>query len=248
MRWIPVRGGLGRLVGRRRLLPRHVHRLAPAVREGEADGLEDVVRCRARPHHHDPLVPLPVGVRLRRVDDDLPHRDAVRVDRVDLVGPVGPVGQRVRVRRQVPDPERRVAPVDDRARVARLEDAHVGEAALLVGHRLGAADHAGRERLRELVVVPDAVLGHPVRDVARSAPEGEPVGRLVEAHDHVGLVADAPGVVPALVVAQARVDGAERGTGRSAASAASGPRAAARPRASAACTARRSPPRFPPPG
>ena len=163
---------------------------------------------------HDALVPLPLGVGKRAVDDDLAHPDAVGVDGVDLVRPVGPVGERVRVRGPVPDPDRRVAPVDDRARVARLDDAHVRVAALLVRHRLGAADHAGREGLDELVVVPDAVLGHPVRDVARAVPEREPEGRLVEAHDHVGKVGDAPRGVPALVVAQPRVEGAEAGRAR----------------------------------
>ena len=63
--------------------------------------------------------------------------------------------------------------------------------------------------LVELVRVPDPVLGHPGRDVARAAPEDEPVRRLVEPDDDVRRVADTPGVLPFLGVLKPRVVGAE---------------------------------------
>jgi hypothetical protein len=116
--------GLRRHVRGRRLLPRHDDGLPAAVGEGEPGRLERVVRSRAGPHDHDPLVPLAVGVGLRGVRDDLPDAHPVGVDRVDLVRPVGPAGHRVHVGREIAHPDRRVAPVDDRARLARLEDAH----------------------------------------------------------------------------------------------------------------------------
>ena len=107
------------------------------------------------------------------------------------------------------DGHRGVAPEDHGSGRVAFEDAGMREPGLLVGHGLGARGHAPVLGLVELVRIPDPVLGHPGRDVARAAPEVEPLRALVEADDDVRRVAYAPGPLPLLREAQPGGIGAE---------------------------------------
>src|SRR5271157_1213306 len=127
---------------------------------------------------------------------------------VDFIGPVAQTGGRIGAGDRVEDVGQRVSPVDHGPGVGALDHADVRVATLLVRHRLAAALHAS-PCLVELVVVPDAFFGHPVRDVTGAAPEDEADRQAVEPHHHVGQVADPPGRVPLGIELQPRVEGAE---------------------------------------
>ena len=146
-------------------------------------GFQHIVRSLTRTHDDDSFVPF-VLVRIRAVERDFANADAIGIDRVDLVAPIAPARHFIDVGKLIPIAHQRVAPMDDHTGIAALDDPHMREAALFVGHRLLAAVDAGR--FVELVGIPDSVFRDPVRYIAGAAPENQSTRRAVESDDYVG--------------------------------------------------------------
>ena len=175
--------------GERQCRRRVDDRLGPLLGSHDRHGLLPFVTAAFGHIHPHALDDRPVGI-----DRHVPGR------------PVSPARFRVFVGNLVTDGRERITPLEHNARRALLEDVHATEDHLLVGHRLAASLPPV---LVELVAVPAAVLSHQHGDVADAMPEHETAGHLVEAHDDVRVPAHAEHRVPALVIGQVRVAGAE---------------------------------------